>query len=52
MEESGCSLLCMVLPGICLDRLMKTMKNLSQDTQSLGRDMNPESRIQSRNTNH
>jgi hypothetical protein len=27
-------------PGICLEGLRKTMKNLSQDIQSPGRDMN------------
>jgi hypothetical protein len=27
--------------GICLEELMKTTKNLSQDSQFLGRDLNP-----------
>jgi hypothetical protein len=29
-------------PGICLERLKKTMKTLSQDSRSPGRDLNPE----------
>jgi hypothetical protein len=28
-------------PGICLEGLRKTTKNLSQDSQSLGQDLNP-----------
>jgi hypothetical protein len=28
-------------PGICLEELRKTTKNLSQDSQSLGRGLNP-----------
>jgi hypothetical protein len=40
-------------PSICLDRLRKTMKDLSLDSQSPGRDLNPgTSWIGSRNVNH
>jgi hypothetical protein len=28
-------------PGICLDGLRKTTKKLSQDSKSVGRDLNP-----------
>jgi hypothetical protein len=28
-------------PGICVEGLRKTMKNLSQDSRSPGRDLNP-----------
>jgi hypothetical protein len=29
-------------PGICLEGLRKTMRNLSQDSRFQGRDLNPE----------
>jgi hypothetical protein len=40
MEGSGRGLIFFNYPIICLEELRKTTKNLSQDNQSLGRDLN------------
>lgn len=52
MEGNGFRIIFVVPSSIWLDRLMKIMKNLSQDSQSLDQDKNPESQTQSMNTNH
>jgi hypothetical protein len=41
MEGSGRGLILRYYPGICLVRVRKTTTNLSQDSRSLGRDLNP-----------
>jgi hypothetical protein len=41
LEGSGRSLILRSYPGIILDRLRKITKNLSQDSRSLGQDLNP-----------
>jgi hypothetical protein len=39
-------------PGICLEGLRKTTNNLSRDSRSQDRDLNPDLRIQSRSVNY
>jgi hypothetical protein len=41
MEGRGRGLILRYYPSICLEELRKTMKNLSRDSQSPGRDLNP-----------
>jgi hypothetical protein len=42
VEGSGCGLILRYYPRIYLEGLHKTTKNPSQDNQSPGRDLNPE----------
>jgi hypothetical protein len=41
MEGSGRGLILRHYPGMCLDGLRKTKKNVGQDSRSPGRDLNP-----------
>jgi hypothetical protein len=41
VEGSGRGLILIYQSGICLEGLRKTTKNLSQDSRSPGRDLNP-----------
>jgi hypothetical protein len=43
MEGRGRGLILRCYQGICLERLRKTIKNLSHDSQSWGPDLNPRS---------
>jgi hypothetical protein len=42
MEGSGCGLILRYYPGIRLEVLRKTTKDLSQDSRYTGRELNPE----------